>query len=33
MELLARGRSMSALEPIDMSPEEVKKLKSLGYIR
>jgi len=31
--LLARARSMSPLEPVDMSPEEIRKLRSLGYIR
>jgi arylsulfatase A-like enzyme len=31
--LLKQAKSMSALEPVDMSPEEVKRLKSLGYIR
>jgi hypothetical protein len=33
LDLLARGKAMSPLEPVDMSPEEIKKLKSLGYIR
>jgi arylsulfatase A-like enzyme len=33
LELLARAKTMSSLETIEMSPEEVQKLKSLGYIR
>jgi arylsulfatase A-like enzyme len=33
LELLARAKSMSPLETIEMSPLEVQKLKSLGYIR
>ncbi len=31
--LLARAKTMSALEPVDMSPEEIEKLRSLGYVR
>jgi len=31
--MLAHARTMSPLEPIDMSPEEIDKLRSLGYIR
>jgi arylsulfatase A-like enzyme len=33
VELLERARSMSELETVDMGPEDVEKLRSLGYIR
>jgi arylsulfatase A-like enzyme len=33
IELLGRARGMSVLETVDMSPQEVEKLRSLGYIR
>lgn len=32
-DLLGRARTMSPLVPIDMSPDEIDKLKSLGYVR
>lgn len=32
-DLLVEAKSMSSIEPINMSPEEIDKLKSLGYVR